>query len=326
MSLITREDIIDIYQKTLQRGLYFIISKLNPNALSRTKSAFSDTAFNSSNWWIVPKVKERWNQKITSNKAVIYEQYVRDKYLQDKSNLSMLSIGSGMCSHEIEFAGYDSFSKVVCVDIADNLLKRAKEKADAKGLNNIEFHTNDIRKADYKKKEFDIILFHSSLHHFSQIENLISQHITKWLKPDGFLIINEYVGNNRLQYDKKQLQYINKGLQGIPTRLRNRYKTNLNKNRYYGSGYLRMVLADPSECVESANIIPVLHKFFDIVEEKPYGGNLLMSTLKDISHNFVDVHDQESQHVLQQLFDLEDDYLKEHTSDFLFGIYKMKAL
>ena len=87
-----------------------------------------------------------------------------------------------------------------------------------------------------------------------------------------------------------------------------------------------MVLADPSECVESANIIPVLHKFFDIVEEKPYGGNLLMSTLKDISHNFVDVHDQESQHVLQQLFDLEDDYLKEHTSDFLFGIYKMKAL
>lgn len=325
MSLITREDIIDIYQKTLQRGLHFIISKLNPNALSRTKSAFNDTAFHSSNWWIIPKVKERWNQKITGDKAVIYEQYIRDKYLKDKSNLTMLSIGSGMCSHEIEFAGYDNFSRVVCLDIADNLLKRAKEKADAIGLSNIEFHTNDIRKANYNKDEFDVILFHSSLHHFSQIENLISQQVSEWLKADGLLIINEYVGNNRLQYHKQQIQYINKGLKLIPNQLRNRYKTNLTKNRYYGSGYLRMVLADPSECVESANIISVLHRYFEVVEEKPYGGNLLMSILKDISHNFVDTNDQESQDVLRLLFDLEDNFLKENTSDFLFGIYKMKA-
>lgn len=325
MSLITREDIIDIYQKTLQRGLHFIISKLNPNALSRTKSAFNDTAFHSSNWWIIPKVKERWNQKITGDKAVIYEQYIRDKYLKDKSNLTMLSIGSGMCSHEIEFAGYDNFNRVVCLDIADNLLKRAKEKADAIGLSNIEFHTNDIRKANYNKDEFDVILFHSSLHHFSQIENLISQQVSEWLKADGLLIINEYVGNNRLQYHKQQIQYINKGLKLIPNQLRNRYKTNLTKNRYYGSGYLRMVLADPSECVESANIISVLHRYFEVVEEKPYGGNLLMSILKDISHNFVDTNDQESQDVLRLLFDLEDNFLKENTSDFLFGIYKMKA-
>jgi hypothetical protein len=86
-----------------------------------------------------------------------------------------------------------------------------------------------------------------------------------------------------------------------------------------------MIVADPSECVDSESILPALRANFELMEEKPYGGNLLMSILKDIAHHFTDDEDQIAQDTLQQLFDLEDLYLQKHPSDFVFGIYQKTA-
>jgi hypothetical protein len=82
-----------------------------------------------------------------------------------------------------------------------------------------------------------------------------------------------------------------------------------------------MILADPSECVDSESIIPALHRHFEVVEERPYGGNLLMLALKDIAHHFVDTNPK-SDRVLQRLFAMEDAYLENHKSDFIYGVYR----
>ncbi len=80
-------------------------------------------------------------------------------------------------------------------------------------------------------------------------------------------------------------------------------------------------MADPSECVDSANILPAIHSNFHTVIEKPYGGNILMSVLKDISHHFISL-DAEKNDILDKLFSFEDEYLKSNSSDFIFGIYQ----
>ncbi|MCH7535984.1 MAG: hypothetical protein IH948_09660 [Bacteroidetes bacterium] len=49
-----------------------------------------------------------------------------------------------------------------------------------------------------------------------------------------------------------------------------------------------MYLSDPSEAVNSENILPEIRRRFKIIEEKPYGGNILHLVLKDISHNFTE--------------------------------------
>ena len=82
-----------------------------------------------------------------------------------------------------------------------------------------------------------------------------------------------------------------------------------------------MIMADPSECIDSASIMPSIHKHFKTIVEKPFGGNLLMSVLRDISHHFYEIND-EKEKILNELFLLEDDYLKENSSDFMFGIYE----
>lgn len=323
--LITIDDLVDVYSKARQRGTKFILSKLNWKGQSRTKSAFNESAVESSNWWIIPKVLERWNEKISGNPSVNYEKFMMDGFFKDRKDLKMISLGSGICSHEIELAQYPNFKEIVCLDIAENRLDEARAVAEAKGLTNMKFVCGSIYNFDFKPNEYDIVFFHASLHHFKDVEGLLKNTLLPTLKPEGHLVINEYVGPNRLQFPKAQINAINQGINLIPDSYRTRFKMELKKNRFHGTGWIRMYLADPSECVDSHSILPAIHKYMHVVVETPYGGNLLMNILKDISHHFV-VPNPVTYNVLTELFALEDSYLESHPSDFIFGIYaKSKA-
>ncbi len=322
--LITLDDFIDTYAKVKQRGLQFVSSKFNFNSVARTKSAFNEVDIQSSNWWIIPKVQERWNKLITNDEAMDYEAFVVKNYLQPNKKLKMLSLGSGVCSHELRFASFsDYFETILCIDISNILLEEAEKIGETENLKNIKFRAQSIYDYEFPENEFDIVFFHASLHHFKDMEDLISSKIRKALKPNGKLIINEYVGPNRLQYPKYQIKAINEAIRLIPKKFRTRFKLKLIKNKVHGSGLIRMILADPSECIESQKILPVIHSQFKTIYETPYGGNILMTALKDISHHFLDI-DSEKEKVLNTLFEFEDNYLKEHPSDFVFGIYENK--
>jgi len=319
MPLITSDDIIETYSKLKQRGLSFIISKFNFNSRSRTLSAFDHNDIEASNWWNIPSIKQRWNEKISGDKNVIYENYVLDKYYPASNNLKMLSIGAGICSHEINFAKSGKFSKILCVDIAETLLDQAEIKARRENLICMEFLVTDIFKQAQSKDEYDIVLFHMSLHHFKNIQYLLLK-VKEWMKSSGHLIINEYVGPNRLQYPQAQINSINKLLSLIPNEWRSRFKTTILKKKVSGPGKIRMILADPSECVNSKSILHLIHQEFVTIEEKPLGGNLLVLGLKDIAHHFYELNEDKWK-VLQELFVTEDAYLQEHDSDYFFGIY-----
>lgn len=324
MKFITLDDFIDTYFKIIQRGSGFFFSKFTFNKEKRTKSAFDNTSFISSYCWSIPKVLERWNLLISGDKSINYIDFLTQDFLKNKSNLRLLSLGSGICNREIELAAHSSiFKEIICVDIAENLLKIAKDSAEKKGIKNIKFININIEDFEFKKNDFDIVFFKSSLHHFNKIENLLSGKIKQTLKPKGFLIINEFVGATRHQFSKNQINYINKAIGLIPKKFRTRFKSKFYKNKYRGVGILRMIIADPSECIDSSSIMPSIHKHFKTIVEKPYGGNLLMSALRDISHHFYTLN-KEKEDVLNNLFLLEDRYLENNPSDFMFGVYENK--
>lgn len=324
MRLITIDDLIDTHSRLVQRGSQFILSKFTFSNKDRTKSAFNQTAIHSSNWWMIPKIKERWNSKISGELNIDYKSYLLRKYFQNKKSIKLLSLGSGSCGHELELALHPQFERISCLDLAANRLKEAEILAKDKGLNNIDFICADINDYSFPDSHFDMVLFNSSLHHFSKVDELLKQHIIPCLKPDGKLIINEFVGPSRLQFPKHQIKSINEALKMIPKKYRKRFKTQKTKSHFYGSGIIRMIMADPSECIDSSSIIPSIHKHFNIIEERPYGGNILMNVLKDISHHFL-VIDEEKENILNELFLFEDDYLQENPSDFMFGIYSKRS-
>lgn len=323
MRIITREDLSDIYIKFHQRGLPFLLSKINSNSFQRTKSAFNDNTLETSSFWIVPEVTKRWNRLVTGNESTLYEEYLTEKYFKNKEKIKILALGTGVCSHEIRLAEMNPNCEIECFDFSDELLKKAKVISDEKGLQNISYFAENIVQHDFKDKKYDVVFFHASLHHFDRIPEFFDEVVIKNLKPKGLLIINEFVGATRLQYSKMQLEYINKAISIIPKEYRKIFKTNIYKKKYYGSGVLRMIIADPSECVDSASIIPAIHQKFEILEEKFYGNNILQSALKDIAHHFVELN-KEKKEVLQKVFALEDELLEKHPSDYVFGVYELK--
>lgn len=320
---ITLDDFIETYTKLNQRGFEFIKSKFNLNEIERAKTAFNHLDTQSSNWWIIPKVKERWNLLITGNKNIGTEQFTVENYLKDRKNLRMLSLGSGNCSSELKFASYDNFSEILCTDIAEKPLKAAERISIEKKINNIKFEIQDANNFDLSNNYYDVVYFKASLHHFKNVNKLVGDLIKKTLKKDGLLIIDEFVGPTRFQYPKSQIREINRAIQIIPKKYRKRYKLNITKNKIYGSGLIRMILADPSECVDSENIIPSIHEHYQTIYEAGYGGNIVKMALKDLAHHFVDLN-IENEYILNELFNYEDEYLKNHKSDFVFGIYKPK--
>ncbi len=322
--LITRGDFIDVWSKLNQRGKGFLFSKLNPSKVNRTKSAFNETAMSAANWWIIPAVRNRWNQMISGDAMKDYEDYLMDNFFADSNDLKLLSIGSGVSSHEIKLAKHSQLSKVVCTDLVQSLLDKASDNAKDQGLDNIQFICGDINETIPTDEQFDIVFFHASLHHFYDIDTFIKNTVIPRLKPNGHIVINEYVGVNRLQFPKYQIKAVNQALSLIPISLRTRYKSKKIKTKFFGSGLIRMILADPSECVDAEKILPVLHKYCEVIEEKPYGGNILMNVFKDIAHNFIE-DSPEAIQTVQKLFDYEDEYLKENQSDFLFGIYRVQS-
>ncbi len=204
-------------------------------------------------------------------------------------------------------------------DISRSLIDKANKNAHIENLTNITFNDSDVYELKFEDESVDYFLFNASLHHFKAIKTFIETKIKPSLKQGGLIIINEYVGPNRLNLPKEQISYCNECLHNVIS-IRNRkiLGTNKYKNRCYRLGKIRMIISDPSECIDSESIIPVLRNEFKEVEFKNLGGNILMPVLKHIAHHFI----ESNAHELMELIKLEDEYLTNYSSDQVFAIYQ----
>ena len=323
MRLIRKDDFIEglVFLRLL--GFRKILSKLHILPARRTANKFDDGNIQkiNANWWVIPAVKERLNEKITGDKNRSYEDYTSQKYFADRSPQQMLSLGSGVCSHEIIFAELNPNLHVTCVDISDSSLQIGRKNAQRLGLANIEFICTDVNTWNWETKQFDIILFHSSLHHFKNIAGLMNQ-VKDSLNKGGLMILYEFVGPSRLAWTSSQIKSSNHFIKKIPKRYRSFPVKVMTKKSVSGPGLIRMLIMDPSEAVESHLIRPEINKRFEAIEEKDLGGNLLTLIFKGIAHHFCDKENLETNQILEKAFAEEDLFLKNHTSDLLFGVYK----
>lgn len=321
-TVISFGDFADIYYKLHNSSAGRLIYRLIPSSSkSRTTKSWNTVkTIHPTNWWSIPLVQQRWNKLITSDGEKDYSTYILQKYLEGKNELTLLSPGCGTGNKELKFSYYKNFRLIEAFDISPQRIEFAKQTAEKMGVNNINYSVFDALSFNFENKKYDLILFDSFLHHIKYLEEILGK-VYNSLKQDGLLIINEYVGPTRFQWSNEQLEVSNAALQELPSSFRKRFQTQKVKSKIYRPGLLRMIMADPSEAVNSENILPKIKKYFKTLEEKPYGGNILHLTLKDISHNFIEAND-ESVRLLNNLFKIEDEFLaKGNKSDFVFGVY-----
>lgn len=324
-TLISYGDFIDLFYKARKKGLQNILAKFKRSHDARAASKWNtETQAVSSDFWIIPEIQKQRNKKFSGNPDIDYSDYFVDKYLSHSSQINMLSIGSGLGKEERKFAKYtDIFQHIQGIDIAKERIEIARQKAHELNYTNISYVVNSFEQEEFKPNSFDVILFHSSLHHLRDVENLLQNRVRPLLKKDGFLVIKEYVGPNRLQWTKQQLKQTNKLLKELPDQYKKRFKSEAVKHKAYCPGILRMLMIDPSEAVDSEAILPSLHQYFRVLEEHKMGGNISQPLFKDIAHNFLS-EDQETKAILSHILKEEANFLQTNQSDYIFGIYQKK--
>jgi 2-polyprenyl-3-methyl-5-hydroxy-6-metoxy-1,4-benzoquinol methylase len=271
-------------------------------------------------WLQHPLVQARINSKITDGSIGDRYQYFIHRYVQERMPVERaLTLGCGNGELERGLSQYNFAKAHEGVDLSDDAIRNAKEAATRSGLAHISYRTGELNTLRLNPRAYEVIFGISSVHHVEKLEHLFEQ-VRAALKPSGYFFLDEYVGPTKFQWTDDQLVVMNEQLKMLPDQL----KQSVSERGKYKRQVIRKTLklmneADPSEAVRSAEIIPLLSRYFRIVEFKGYGGALLHELLYDIAGNFGD-HNPGSLDYLQRLFDVEDQLIASGRLDHDFAV------
>jgi 2-polyprenyl-3-methyl-5-hydroxy-6-metoxy-1,4-benzoquinol methylase len=284
--------------------------------LERVKAVWGDQAGTwyvgrGVHWLEHTKVQERINQKVTGGGAADRFHYFVTKYCGGRTPVERaLTLGCGSGELERGLAKYGFARHHDAVDVADGAIAKAVDLAQAAGLTHVSYRLDDLNTIELARERYDVILGVSAVHHVAMLERLYEQ-VSRALKPGGYFFLDEFIGPSQFQWPDAQLAVVNEQLRIMPAVLK--------RSVVSGAGSrgpaVRPTIAwmnesDPSESIRSAEIVPLLSRYFEVVEQKGWGGSLLHLLLEEIAGNF-DERNEGSLDYLQGLFDLEDRLIAE---------------
>lgn len=317
-NLVNRHDVVRVRTKLVNRDVQSLVRKLSGSASDRVVRQWSDVSLDSCQWWSIPAVRRRWNRLVTGSEEVDFPTYVTERHLRGGANRSALSLGCGLGGRELRWAELGAFAHIDAFDISAVQVEEARRRAALAGLGElITFSVADFATL-VRKRHFDVVIAEHSLHHLAPMPEVVEK-VRELLVPGGLFLVDEYVGPQRFQWTTTQLAAAQELLERFPERYR-RTPDGGTKASVVRPSKLWMRFTDPSEAIDSARIGRSLHRCFDVIEERPYGGAVLHLALADIAHNFLDPTEETAQ-VLRDAFEFEDRLMAAGTVGSDFAAY-----
>ncbi|GBE05575.1 MAG TPA: class I SAM-dependent methyltransferase [Nitrospirae bacterium] len=324
-NLINIHDFLKLAEKIKQGSLKPVLSKLISGKQEKIKKSWEHVQNPPTNWWDIPTVRERWNYLISGDAKIDYHEYVFRRFLSGMTSLNAMSLACGTGHREIRWAELSGFRSIDAYDLSEARIEYARNKARERGYGSIiNYHVADVYNIEMRECYYDAVLAEQSLHHFSPLKKILLR-INGFLKPNGYFIVNEFVGPTRFQWTDRQLEVVNGLLSLLPEKYRLRWNNGSVKTKVFRPGRLSMILSDPSEAVESSRILPLLNEIFEIIEIREYGGTILNLLFSEIAYNFLS-EDSETQNFIRLCFEIEDGLLKagDLNSDFVLAVCRKR--
>jgi len=234
-----------------------------------------------------------------------------------------LTLGCGFGDLERGYSQYGFTRHHEGVDIAAGAIESASASAREAGLDHIEYKVADLNTANFDADRYDVIMSHQSVHHVENLEHLVDQ-VFRALKPGGVVILNEYVGANRLQVPDQTLAFAD----GMFALLPDRYLAmpdGSHRRKLVVPSAEEVAAYDPSEAPRSEDIVRVFSQSLDLFDRRAYGGNVIHFGLEGILGNFCS-GDPRDDEWLRWIFAGEDRLLDEGTpSDFEVLVFRRPA-
>ena len=174
-----------------------------------------------------------------------------------------LSWGCGLGAFERAAIRMGLVREIDAFDVSPISLEDARELADKEGLAGIQYRIGDFNDPDLPHRRYDIVFFHASLHHVAALERLFRR-LSFALKPGGAVYVDEFVGPSRDRWSPGDLKLAQGVLDMLPGDAKERSQIDF-----------PIEANDPSEAIRSSEIGRFLNEFFEIVDWRPYGGQLV---------------------------------------------------
>ena len=194
-----------------------------------------------------------------------------------------LEIGCGGGDLAFGLIDAGTCERIDAFDLAEGAVVAAQARTRECGLPSLRFHLLDGNTWCMPRRQYDFVYASHALHHIDNLEHLFGQAATA-LQPGGVFFADDYIGPSRMQYSDAHLAVMNKALATLPESKRQERSGAL-KTQIERRPIALYLQNDPSEAVRSAEIIPVMRRFFD-VEVVPMGMSLSFEVLLEIIHNF----------------------------------------
>lgn len=143
---------------------------------------------------------------------------------------------------------------------------------------------------------------------------------------NGILVLEEYVGAARWQFNKSQIDAITDFLNNLEAKYPNCVMHLRQNPLWNGVTFSRpdanaIEKNDPNETIRSDEIVPVLSQHFTLVEDVPLGG----SFFQWIFHNvYNSLQDETGKEIVQSMLDAEMQAIADGkiTSDYVFQVWE----
>ena len=270
-------------------------------------------------WQNLPWFEERMNLLASGDPAVTHFEYVAARHLGE--GLSALSLGCGDGAEELQWAASGRFKQIVGIDLTPEVIETANANAASSPYAEIlNFRVENAETLVIAPESLDAVIFEHALHHFKPVRTVLER-VHRWLRPDGLVLVNEFVGPTRFQWTERQLEVANALLNLLPSHLRRDVNGRV-RTRVVAPSQLAMRM-DPSEAIESSEILPLLDELFERVELRRMGGTLGHLVFARIAQNFSE-DDSEARRWADLVFESEDLLMDsgDIASDFVVGVWR----
>jgi SAM-dependent methyltransferase len=261
-------------------------------------------------WGAQPLVRRAINRRVTGDPNRWPMEWFADRYVPEPVPLG-LSVGCGTGLLERDVVAKGVCDRVEGVDFSPEAIAEARRGAEESGLvRRLDYRVEDINAIRLPPRRYDIVFFHGSLHHVRNVERVLEQ-TRAALKPGGLLFLDEYMGPSRSEWVNADWGFARSAFDALPEELKNRPEL-----------AIPLPMDDPSESVRSSAILPACRRLFEILEDRPYGGNVLWFVFPclDVARLREDRTD-----ALSRLIALEDHLLSRGWVDSYFRVIVARA-
>lgn len=268
-------------------------------------------------WTCSPVIVEVLNRRATGRDDRNWLQWVKERLPGGKVELA-LSIGCGRGVLERDAIRQGLCERMEGIDIAAGAIEIAVKEA---GDLPVTYRVADLQKDALEPGRYDAVFCASTLHHIKDLGYSLAQ-ISGSLKSGGVLVLSEYVGPTRFQWEPEQLRRVMDVYSFLPAAYRFNMLSGGTVFFPMRPGIAEMVDGDPSEAVRAGEMLQVVEWFFERTARLDLGGTLLNPLLSGIAGNF-DTEDPLDRSFLLLASLLEDLWVEAGVlpSDFVIDIY-----